>query len=196
MILAIRNVARLLVFVVLVAIALAGLAAAIFCIGDGYSFSLSALAGYLQLPELRDLVGGWLDDLEADGVTAWWTVLGGACAMLVGLLLLVGVVAPRRERLVQLDATEAGRLATRRRPLAQAAEALALQQRGVTEVRARVRTSRWGPGKLTLRTSRRRDVDRAEVESRAGEAVKPLAEAFHLGLHVRTRPGEGAARVS
>jgi hypothetical protein len=112
------------------------------------------------------------------------------------LLLLVGVLAPRRERLVQLDATEAGRLATRRRPLAQAAEALALQQRGVTEVRARVRTSRWGPGKLTLRTSRRRDVDRAEVESRAEEAVKPLAEAFHLGLRVRTRPGEGAARVS
>jgi hypothetical protein len=189
MILVLRNLARLLVFVVLVAIALAGLAAAIFCIGDGDSFSLSALAGYLQLPELRDLVGGWLEDLEADGVTAWWTVLGGACAMLVGLLLLVGVLAPRRERLVQLDTTEAGRLATRRRPLAQAAEALALQQRGV-------RTSRWGPGKLILRTSRRRDVDQAEVESRAEEAVKPLAEAFHLGLRVRTRPGEGAARVS
>jgi hypothetical protein len=196
MILALRNLARLLVFVVLVAIALAGLAAAIFCIGNGDSFSLSALAGYLQLPELRDLVGGWLDDLEADGVTAWWTVLGGACAMLVGLLLLVGLLAPRRERLVQLDTTEVGRLATRRRPLARAAEALALQQRGVTKVRARVRTSRWGRGKLMLRTSRRRDVDPAEVESRAGEAVKPLAEAFHLRLRVRSRQGEGAARVS
>lgn len=116
--------------------------------------------------------------------------------MVVGLLLLVGVLAPRRERVVQLDTTEAGRLATRRRPLAQAAEALALQQRGVTGVRAKVRTSRWGRGKLTLRASRRPDMDPAEVESRAGGAVKPLAEAFHLGLRVRSHHGEGAARVS
>ena len=69
-------------------VALAGLAAAVFCIGGGDGFSLPDLAGYLQLDDLRDVVGDWLGALESDGPTAWWTVLAGACAAILGDCLL------------------------------------------------------------------------------------------------------------
>ena len=195
MILLLRSLGRLVIFVLLVVMALAGLAAAVFCIGGGDGFSLPDLAGYLQLDDLRDVVGDWLGALESDGPTAWWTVLAGACAAILGLLLLAGVVLPRREHLVVLAEGDDGRIAARRRPLGQAAEALTLQQQGVTEAKARVRTSRWRRGSLRLRASRTRRVSPDEAEARASRAIEPLASAFNLRPRVRSRLGEGAARV-
>lgn len=195
MIVLLRTLGRMVTFVLLVVLALAGLLAAIFSIGGGDGFSLPDLAGYLQLDELRDVLGDWLAALESDGPTAWWTVLGGACAALIGLLLLAGVLVPRRERLVVLLESEGGRIAARRRPLSQAAEALALQQQGLTEAKARVRTGRWRQGSLRLRASRTRRVSPDEAAARASRAIEPLTSAFDLRPRVRSRLGEGAARV-
>ena len=141
----IRALGRLLTLLLLVVLALAGLTVAIFSIGsDNNTVSLPALAGYLRLPELSDTVGDWLAQLETGGDVAWWSVLGGAIALLIGLLLLVSYLLPRRERLVILEQSPVGTLAARRRPLAQAAATLTERQRGVLAVKSRVRTRRSG----------------------------------------------------
>ena len=62
----VRAFARLIVLLVLLALALSGLATAIFAIGyDDSLVSLPKLAAYVQLPELREVVADWLDALEA-----------------------------------------------------------------------------------------------------------------------------------
>ena len=133
MILFSRAVARLLAFLLLVALAVVGLAAAVFCIGKGTdTLSLHNLADIVALPQARDQVASFLATLEAPGSTAVLSALGGLAAMAVGLVLLIGVLVPRRERLVSLTRTPDGTIAARRRPLGQIAEALVEQGRGVT----------------------------------------------------------------
>ena len=190
MIVFVRALGRLLTFVLMVVLALAGLAVAIFSIGgDSRSVSIPALADYLELPALRDAVGDWLGRLEADGPTAWWSVLGGAMAILVGLIILIGYLLPIRERLLTLAETENGRLAARRRALAQAARALAERQRGVLRAKTRARTSRWARGSLSVRADRPASAPAEEVEKRVQTAITPLAEAFGLRTRVRSRVG-------
>jgi hypothetical protein len=190
MIILLRALGRLVTFALLVVLALAGLAVAIFSIGaDDNAVSLPALARYLHLPELRDVVGDWLGMLETGGPTAWWSVLGGAVALLVGLTLLFTYLFPHRERLVTLAENDAGRLASRRRPLAQAATTLTEQERGILEAKVRVRTRRWGRGSLSVRASRPRSASQADVEARAGQAVGTLAQEFGLRTRVRSRIG-------
>lgn len=93
-----RLAARLVGFLLLVALAVAGLALAIFTIDGGIDgLSLPHLAELLGMPSFRDSVGGLLDDLEASGVDGK-PLLGGIGAILVGVLLLVGVFADRPER--------------------------------------------------------------------------------------------------
>src|ERR1700754_762354 len=121
-----RAVVRIVSFLLLVLLALGGLALAVFSIDTGTPGpSLGRLASLLHLPDARDAVGGWLDQLEAGGSVA---VLAGICgigAILLGLFLLAGLFVPRRERLIVMAGEGPGDLATRRRPLAQAAQVLA-----------------------------------------------------------------------
>ena len=191
-----RALARLVTLVLLAALAAAGAATAIFAIGgDDNAVSIPALARYFHLPELRETIGDFLSRLEADGPIAWWSVAGGAIAVAFGILLLVGVLMPRRERVVVLEDDESGRLAARRRPLSRAAEALAEQQRGVTEARARVRPRRRGRGgRLRVAASRTRVADAEAVNQAMAEALAPLAEAG-LQTRVRSKLGRGQARV-
>src|SRR5205807_3671923 len=116
---------------------------AVFSIGTGTSGpSLGQLADLLHLASLRGTVGQWLVQLESPGSVA---VLAGACgigAILLGLLLLAGVLVPRRERLVTLSHGDPGTVAARRRPLAHVATTLVERERGVTEARVRVRPMR------------------------------------------------------
>ena len=66
-----RLLARVVSFVVLLALALAGLALAVFCIGTGTDGpSLAHLASLLELASFRDTTGAWLSGLEAPGSVA------------------------------------------------------------------------------------------------------------------------------
>ena len=133
---------------------------------------------------------------RASGPTAWWSVLGGLLAMLLGLFLLAGLLLPRRERLVIIREDEAGRIAARRRPYAQVAEVLAQQERGVTRAKARVRPSwRGRGGSLELTATRTPLADEADVERRVGRGVEPLAQAAGLRMQIRSRLGTGRDRV-
>lgn len=192
-----RGIGRALVFLVLVALALAGLALAVFSIGSGDSaLGLSALADHVQLASARDAVGGWLDDVEAGGSVADWSALGGALAIAAGLLLLAAAILPQRERTVTLEATEdGGQIAARRKPLSQAATALAARQPGITDATSRITRGWLSASKLAVRADRARYVSNDEARKRVTAAVEPLASPFSLRPRVNVRLGEGSARV-
>ena len=183
-----RALVRVVGFVALLALAAAGLVLAVFCIGTGTSGpSLGHLAMLLHLASLRETVGHWLGQLEAHGSVA---LIAGACgfgAVLFGLLLLAGLLVPRRERLVTLSRGEPGTLAARRRPLAQVATALVERVRGVTEVRVRVRPLRRTGGRLSVRTSRTRRADPGQVQAAVLEALGGLTDPFKLRARVDVR---------
>jgi len=153
--------------------------------------SLGSLARLLDLGSLRDTVGSWLGQLQASGPVAGVAAVCGLGAMLLGLLLLVGILVPRRERLVTLASSEHGTLGARRRPLAQAATALVEQVRGVTEARVRVRSRRRSGGRLTVRASRTRRVDAAEVQGAVREQLQGVTDPFKLTARVDV-PRRGA----
>lgn len=196
MILLARAAARLLAFVLLVALAVAGLAAAVFCIGKGRdTLSLHNLADIVALPQARDQVGDFLDTLEAPGSTAVLSALGGLAAMAVGLVLLIGVLVPRRERLVALTRTQDGTIAARRRPLGQIAEALVEQTRGITDAKAKVRPRRRAGGRIKMRIDRTRRADDRDVKAGARQALEPLTNPFKLRARIQSRLGTGRAKV-
>jgi hypothetical protein len=91
MILLARALVRVVSFVLLVILAVAGIVLAVFCIGAGTSGpSLGGLAGLLDLGSLRDTVGTWLGQLQASGAVAGVAAVCGLGAMLLGLYLIVG----------------------------------------------------------------------------------------------------------
>jgi hypothetical protein len=180
-----RPIARLVAFLLLLALALAGLAAVAFAIQGGHQpLSGSGLAHDLHLPQLRDAIGGFLDRLEAPGPVAAIALLGGAAAVLAGLLLIVGIVVPPRSHTVSLRDGEGGRLAARRRPLAQVAKALVTPVNGVEDATVRVRPSRGG-ARLTVKAIREDGSEDATGELTA--RLEPLAEPFGLRTRVRTK---------
>ena len=193
MILLARALVRLVSFVLLVVLALAGLVLAVFCIATGTSGpSLGGLASLLDLSALRDTRRqlGW-SSFEAPGPAAVIAAVGGLGAILLGLVLLAGILVPRRERLVTLSSDERGTLAARRRPLAQAATALVEQVRGVTAARVRVRPRRRGGGRLAVRASRTRRADAEQVKAAVGEQLSGLTDPFKLKARVDV-PRRGA----
>lgn len=197
MILLLRVVARFVVLVLLVALALTGLAVAVFSIqGGDRPLSLPGLAQHIRLPEVEETVGDYLDRLEADGPLARRSALAGAGAVLAGVLLLLGILARRRERSITLEDGEAGTLRARRGTLAGVAEALAEQARGVTEAKARVRPrSRLRNGRLRVTVSHPRNYQEREVEERVRNAVSPLVESSGLKQRVEAKVGKRGARV-
>jgi hypothetical protein len=192
MILLLRLIARLLAFVLLVALALLGLAVAVFSIqGDADALSLPRLAEYFQLPELRSDAGRWLDQLEEPGPVALASLGGGVAAIAAGVLLLAGTIVPPRERLLVVEEEDDGRLAARRRAVAQAARSLAEPVRGVTAAKVRVRPRRRGRGgRLAVVAVHPRTVAGSEVEERVREVLVPLSEGFSLRARVRARRGK------
>ncbi len=197
MILLLRAVARFVALVLFVALALAGLTAAVFTTQAGdQPLSLPGLAQHLRLPDARDNVGEYLDRLEADGPLASRSALAGTGAVLAGVLLLLGVLAPRRKGTVVFDEGEGGSLAARRRTLAEAAEALAEQTRGVTAAKADVRPARrLRKGRLRVRVAHARNQRQGEIEERVMNAVSPLVDAAQLKPRVQAKVGERGARV-
>lgn len=187
-----RALVRVISFLLLVILAVAGIVLAVFCISTGTSGpSLGRLARLLDLGSLRETVHVWLGQLQAPGAVAGVAAVCGLGAMLLGLLLLAGILVPRRERLVTLASSEHGTLTSRRRPLAQAATALVEQVRGITEARVRVRARRRAGGRLTVRASRTRPTDAAEVRGAVREQLRGLTDPFKLTARVDV-PRRGA----
>jgi len=185
MILLARALVRLVSFLLLVILAVAGIVVAVFCIGTGTSGpSLGKLASILHLASVRDTVGHWLGQLESSGSVAVLAGLCGLGAILFGLLLLTGLLVPRRERLVTLASDGDGTLAARRRPLGQAAETLVEQVRGITQARARVRPRRRAGGRLRVRASRTRTADPTQVSAAVNEQLRELTDPFTLTARV------------
>jgi hypothetical protein len=185
MILLARALVRLVSFLLLVILAVAGVVVAVFCIGTGTSGpSLGKLASILHLASVRDTVGHWLGQLESSGSVAVLAGLCGLGAILFGLLLLTGLLVPRRERLVTLASDGDGTLAARRRPLGQAAETLVEQVRGITQARARVRPRRRAGGRLRVRASRTRTADPTQVSAAVNEQLRELTDPFTLTARV------------
>jgi hypothetical protein len=197
MILLARTLARLVGVLLLVALSLAGLAAVVFAIQGGEAtLSYPQLAEWLRLPELRDEVGAFYGQLEADGPVAILSLLAGLAAMLLGLILIAGALVPRRDHDATLEQTDEGSVTARRRPLGKAAETLASRGEGVTDVKARVRPSWRGGGRLRVRA----DLARSASDQRAAREgiqgrVAPLSDAFDLRPKISTRAGGRGSRV-
>jgi hypothetical protein len=196
-ILLLRAIARLVAFLLLVILAVAGLAVAIGSLGGGGGFGIAGLAELVRLPQLEDLVRGLFDQVEGSGAAKPVPALAGLGAVAVGLLLLIGVLWPRRERLVTLEGSKEGTLGARRRALAQVAGALAEQSRAVTATKVRVRPRRRRPGgRLELRALHPRSSEAKEVRRQATDSLQSLTEPFALKAKVRPRLGERGDRVS
>lgn len=191
-----RALSRLLGVLLLIALAVAGLAAAIFCItGASSGLSLPGLAKLVHLPQLKSDVGKLLTAVESSGSVALLSLLGGLLSMLLGLVLLLGVLTPRRERLIIVERGSDGTLGARRRPLRQLAGWLVESSRGVTRSRVRVRSSRGGKGKLKVTAYRPRSASDADVERTVHESLSALASGFGLREKVRVAVGEKGDRV-
>jgi hypothetical protein len=192
-----RILARLLTFLALVALAIAGAAVAVFSIGAGSgTFSLPGLADLIGLPALRDRVGDLLGVVEAGGGIATITALCALGAVLLGLLLLIGTFAPRRERLVVLEQDEHGRLAARGRAIGHVAAALVQRTRGVTATKVKVRPRRRARGgKLRVKASHPRTAEPARVRTDTQSSLEPLTGAFGLSAKIEPQLGKAGKRV-
>lgn len=193
-----RLLSTVLGFLLLVAIAVGGVAVAIFCIrGGNATLSLPHLASLLSLDDLRDRVGPWLTSLEA-GDPALVAALAGTGAMLLGLSLLVGALVPRRERQLIVERGERGTIAARRRALADALADLAERPREVLRAKAKVRPSRdrvGGRARLKLTEISRTD-NRPGVAKESRVELDRLAGQLSLKLQwARRRPRRGGRTI-
>lgn len=197
MVLLCRALAAVVGLVVLAGLAVGGLALAIFSLGGGDGdLSVPGLARLIELPALADTVGGFLDDLEAGEGIDTVAALAGAGAVLLAIALLIGVLVPRRERLLVLSRDPDGTLAARRGALGHAVEALAEQPRDVTAAKARLRPRRARPGgRLRLRVDHAQTADGDQLVDLVRERVADLADATSLRVRVRGRVPRRGGRV-
>jgi len=190
--------AAVLGFLLLAAIAVGGLAVALFCIrGGDATLSLSHLASMLSLDDLRGEVAAWLTSLEAPGPVAVLAALAGAGAILLGLGLLVGTLGPRRERQLVVERGARGTIAARRRAVGDALADLAERPREVLRAKAKVRPNReqvGGRARLKLTEAARTDERPGARESRA--ELDRLADELSVKLRrARRRPRRGGRTI-
>lgn len=193
-----RALTRLVGVIWALALALAGLGIALYCLDGFINLGSVRPDRLLGLPGVRRHVGRFLDQIAASGSTAGLALLGGLGAMLIGVLLLVGVLRSRRQRLVVLERDDAnGTLAAKSNPLRSMARALAEQTPGATSVkRPKLALSRRGHrGRLKVTASRARTSDAREVERGLTERLGPISEPFRLKPRVQVRQGERGERV-
>lgn len=196
--LAARLLARLIALVLTTTLAVAGLAVAVFSVqGDSSTLSLPGLAGVMGLDDLHASIGGFLADLQADGPLAKVAALAGAGAVALGALLLFGVLARRRERLVVMRGGDHGTIAARPRAVAQAAITLGEQSRDVLHAKAKTTPRRRGAGgRLRLTAYHAQPTDGVGATAASRDRVRALAEPFSLRVRVRGRVPRRGARVS
>jgi hypothetical protein len=123
--------------------------------------------------------------------------LAGAGAVGFGMLLLFGVLARGRERLVVMRSDDAGTVAARPRALGQAAVTLGEQSRDVLRAKAKATPKRHGTGgRLRLTAYHAQSSDGTGAASASRDRVRALAESFSLGVRLRSRVPRRGARVS
>lgn len=190
-----RLAAQLVALVLLITLATAGLAVAVFSIqGGSEDFSLPELSRILSLPALEDSAGDLFTSLEASGPIALLTITCSLATIAVALLLLLGVLSGREERLFIADESEEGTLVAKRRPLASIAVALAEQARGVTGARASATPGRGG-GSIDVHVTHRRSSNGAESGRNVESQLSPLRNGFALKTRVRADQGSAGQRV-
>jgi hypothetical protein len=193
-----RPLVRLIGVLLMLVLALFGLGVALYCFDGLVSLGSVRPDRLLHLPSVRDHVGHFLDQLAAPGSTAGLALLCGLGTMLLGILLLIGVLGRRQQRLVILEQdSQTGAIAARRRPLQDMARALAEPVRGATSIkRPKLSLSRRGTrGALKINATRTRTTDPRELRAAVEKAVEPVAEPFGLKPRVRVRLGESGNRV-
>src|ERR1700748_1692611 len=94
-----RPLARLIGFIWMVVLALFGLAVAMYCVDALVGLGSVRPDLLLHLQSVRDRVGRVLERLAAPGSTAGLALLCGLGAMLLGIVLLIGVLGRRQQRL-------------------------------------------------------------------------------------------------
>jgi len=186
-----QAIVRLLTLLLLVVLALAGVAAIVVAVSGGNA----SLAESVGLPAVRDAVSGFLERLEG-GRAAALVALIAAGAVLIGLLLLVGILVPTRERRFVLSEGQHGRLAARRGALGDVAEALVARPRWVEVSKVKPRPARRGAGgRLALTVASPRRDPEGDIQKTARERLEPLTERFKIKARVRTGRDHGAERV-
>jgi hypothetical protein len=193
-----RPLVRVIGVVWMLVLALFGLGVALYCVDALVGLGSVRPDRLLHLPSVRDHVGRFLGQVAASGSTAGLALWCGLGAMVWGVLLLVGVLGRRKQRLVILEHDgQTGTIAARRRPLGEMARALAEPARGATSVnRPKFSLSRRGTrGKLKLKATRTRTADPRELQTAVETAVKPITDPFGLTPRVRVRLGESGNRT-
>lgn len=193
-----RTLVRVIGVLWMLVLAVFGLAVAMYCFDGLVGLGSVRPDRLLHLSNVRRHVGRFLDQLAAPGSTAGLALLCGLVAMLLGVVLLIGVLGRRKQRLVFLEHDgQTGTIAARARPLRDMTRALAEPVRGVTSIkRPRLSVSRRGTGrKLKLNATRTRTADPRQLMAAIEKAVLPISEPFGLKPRVRVRLGDSGNRV-
>jgi hypothetical protein len=182
--------ARLVEVLLMLAIAAVGIGVALYCLSRLISLGSARPDRLLHLPALRRHVGRYLSQIVAPGSTATLALLGGIAAILLGLMLLIGLLRSRRERLLWIDGdAEAGGLYARPRIVNQMVRGLTLAAPGVTGVkRPKVKLQRSGRhGRLIVHAGRGPDPDLATVDDALHMRLDPFAESLNLTPRVTVK---------
>jgi hypothetical protein len=179
-----RAVTRVVAFVVLPLLAVVAVAIAVAAtIGENRTRDLADQSG---LTDAWREVGPFLDRTAPSGDTA--AVLAAIGAVLLGVVLLIGALAPTRERELPLaDGTD---LRIRRRALRSALQSLTGRVLGTTAAKVRVRPRRHrAGGRLDVQVTRTPRADPDAIRATLDERLGPLAGAFALRTKVRSAVG-------
>jgi hypothetical protein len=193
-----RPLVRLIGVIWMLVLALAGLAIALYCFDGIVSLGSTRPDRLLRLAGARRHVGHFLNLLAAPGSTAGLALLCSLAAIAVGVLLIIGVVGPRRPRVAVLERdSSGGTVAARLRPLRDMAQALAEQADGATSVRRpKVALSRRrNGGRLRITASRASTRDPGDVSRAIEHDLQPLTEPFRLRPRIRIVAGQPGKRV-
>jgi hypothetical protein len=188
--LALKAFARLVEVVLMLAVAAVGIGVGLYCLSGLISIGSARPDRLLHLPTVRHHVGRYLSQIVAPGSTATLALLGGVVAVLLGLLLLVGLLGSRRERLLVIESDdERGGLYARPRIVSQMARRLTEATPGVTGVkRPRVTLRRSGRhGRLRIRAGRGTDPDLTIVDDAVHARLDPFADSLHLKSSVTVK---------
>lgn len=180
-----RALTRLLALVLLPLLGLVAAAFASAAIAGGAN--ARSLADTAQLTQAWREVGTFLENTAPAGGTT--VLVAAAGALLIGIILLIGALAPARER--ELALKDDRDLSIRRRALRSAFVAQAGSARGTTATKVRLRTRRLRRGgRLAVRATRSPRAEAAPIKQSLSARIEPLAAAFALRAKVSSRVGK------
>ena len=185
-----RVIARLVEIALMAALALVGIGVGLYCFSGLISLGSGRPDRLLHLPAVRDRIGHFLAQVAAPGPTAALALVGGVVALIVGLLLVLGLLGSRRERLLIFDEDpEQGTLAARPRPVGELLRSETESAGGVMSARrVKVRLARNGRrGRARIRALRGLDPDADTGDRAVHERIDQIAEGLALRTDVRGR---------